>query len=130
MRRAGPRPRPRSGLALVPLAALGLLAARRLRRRARRWDLRDRMVVVTGGSRGLGLLIARELVAQGARVAIAARDEDTLERTRPRAPSRWAPRGRCASRTSTARWTRTSRARCTRSWRCCPGCATAAPGAS
>ncbi len=80
MRRAGPRPR--SGLALVPLAALGLLAARRLRRRARRWDLRDRTVVVTGGSRGLGLLIARELVAEGARVAIGARDEDTLERAR------------------------------------------------
>jgi NAD(P)-dependent dehydrogenase (short-subunit alcohol dehydrogenase family) len=37
-------------------------------------------VLVTGGSRGLGLLIARELVGQGARVAIGARDEETLDR--------------------------------------------------
>ena len=61
---------------------LGLFAARRLWRRRRRWDLRGRTVVVTGGSRGLGLLIARELVGQGARVAIGARDEETLDRAR------------------------------------------------
>jgi NAD(P)-dependent dehydrogenase (short-subunit alcohol dehydrogenase family) len=66
----------------MPLAALGLLAARQLWRRRRRWDLRGRAVLVTGGSRGLGLLIARELVAQGARVAVAARDAETLDRAR------------------------------------------------
>ena len=81
MRRA--RSRARSApLAALPLAALGLLAARQLWRRRRRWDLRGRVVLVTGGSRGLGLLIARELVAQGARVAIGARDEETLDRAR------------------------------------------------
>jgi 3-oxoacyl-[acyl-carrier protein] reductase len=36
--------------------------------------LRDRVYVVTGGSRGLGLATARELVADGARVVLAARD--------------------------------------------------------
>src|SRR6185436_7707010 len=77
------RSRARStALAAVPLAALGLLAARRLWRHRRRWDLRGRTVLITGGSRGLGLLIARELVAEGARVAVGARDEETLDRAR------------------------------------------------
>jgi NAD(P)-dependent dehydrogenase (short-subunit alcohol dehydrogenase family) len=37
-------------------------------------------VLITGGSRGLGLLLAREFVEQGARVAICARDGDELDR--------------------------------------------------
>ncbi len=40
--------------------------------------LRDRVFVVTGGSRGLGLATAEALVSEGARVVIAARDEDAL----------------------------------------------------
>jgi NADPH:quinone reductase-like Zn-dependent oxidoreductase len=47
------RPR-RLGAWAAPAAALGLLAARRLWRRRRRWELRGRTVLVTGGSRGLG----------------------------------------------------------------------------
>lgn len=74
--------RSRARAAPLAAAALGLLAVRQLRRRRRRWDLSGRTVLVTGGSRGLGLLIARELVAQGARVAIGARDEETLDRAR------------------------------------------------
>jgi NAD(P)-dependent dehydrogenase (short-subunit alcohol dehydrogenase family) len=38
--------------------------------------------VVTGGSRGLGLLIAEQLVARGCAVTIAARDGDELDRAR------------------------------------------------
>ena len=60
------------------LATLGYT----LVQRARRWDLRGRTVLVTGGSRGLGLSIARELAAAGARVAICGRDEATLDRAR------------------------------------------------
>jgi NAD(P)-dependent dehydrogenase (short-subunit alcohol dehydrogenase family) len=66
------------------------LAAGLLIRRRRRWDLTDRTVLVTGGSRGLGLLAAEELLRAGARVAICARDRDTLDRARAqlaRAPS-------------------------------------------
>lgn len=40
--------------------------------------LTQRHAVVTGGSRGIGLAIARQLLAQGARVTIVGRDADTL----------------------------------------------------
>ena len=43
-------------------------------------DFHGCSAVVTGGSRGLGLLVARELGRQGARVTVAARDEAELER--------------------------------------------------
>ncbi len=43
-------------------------------------DFRDRVALITGGSRGLGLLIARELGRKGARVVIVARDEQELAR--------------------------------------------------
>ena len=46
---------------------------------ARRMDFCGRSAVITGGSRGLGLLIARELGRRGSRVTIAARDEAELE---------------------------------------------------
>jgi short-subunit dehydrogenase len=36
--------------------------------------------VITGGSRGLGLVLARELAAQGARLSILARDQSELQR--------------------------------------------------
>jgi len=41
-------------------------------------DLYGKRAVVTGGSRGLGFALARELRAQGARVAICARGEEQL----------------------------------------------------
>ncbi|MBC7542138.1 MAG: SDR family NAD(P)-dependent oxidoreductase [Candidatus Sericytochromatia bacterium] len=45
-----------------------------------RMDLTDRTVLITGGSRGLGLVLARDFAAAGARVAICARDPVELER--------------------------------------------------
>ncbi len=56
------------------------LALRALIRKRRRIDLRGASVVITGGSRGLGLNIARVLVGQGARLALLARSTDDLER--------------------------------------------------
>ena len=38
--------------------------------------------MITGGSRGLGLLLAREFLSRGARVAICARDAEELDRAR------------------------------------------------
>ncbi len=40
------------------------------------------VVVITGGSRGLGLVIARKLAAEGARLCLLARDEAELARAR------------------------------------------------
>jgi NAD(P)-dependent dehydrogenase (short-subunit alcohol dehydrogenase family) len=56
------------------------LIARGLVRHLRAYELRGKVALVTGGSRGLGLVIARELVARGARVAICARQHDELVR--------------------------------------------------
>jgi short-subunit dehydrogenase len=63
-------------------AGLGALwAARRLRSYAE-YHLLGKAVLITGGSRGLGLAIAREMASQGARLAICGRDADSLERAR------------------------------------------------
>ena len=45
-------------------------------------ELSGRVALVTGASRGLGFLLARELAAQGCRVAICARDAGELSRAR------------------------------------------------
>jgi NAD(P)-dependent dehydrogenase (short-subunit alcohol dehydrogenase family) len=60
----------------------GALVARAAVRRLLRYDLRDKVAIVTGGSRGLGLVIARELVRHHAKVVICARDRGELERAR------------------------------------------------
>lgn len=51
-------------------------------RRVRRYDLSGRTVLITGGSRGLGLALARRFLRRGAKVAILGRDAETLERAR------------------------------------------------
>jgi NAD(P)-dependent dehydrogenase (short-subunit alcohol dehydrogenase family) len=63
------------------LAALGFgAAALQYSRRQRACRFDSRSVLITGGSRGLGLLIARRLLEEGADVTIAARDRDELAR--------------------------------------------------
>jgi short-subunit dehydrogenase len=57
------------------LAAAAAAAARRDRE-----DISGEVAVVTGASRGLGLLLARELALQGCPLVICARDEAELER--------------------------------------------------
>src|SRR5438128_1827537 len=47
-------------------------------------SLKDKNVVVTGGSRGLGLGLVEALVAHGASVTVVARDADALESVRAR----------------------------------------------
>ena len=64
-------------LAGVGFGAWALSRAVRARRAI---DLRGKLVVITGGSRGLGLELAREFSREGARVAICGRDEETLRR--------------------------------------------------
>ena len=55
------------------------LAARAILRQSRWFSFAGNTVIVTGGSRGLGLVIARQLVDAGARVAISARTENQLQ---------------------------------------------------
>lgn len=72
----------RKGVLAVAAAGAGLgLLARGFRSEH---SVRGCAALVTGGSRGLGFLIARELLCQGARVAICARDEEELSRAADR----------------------------------------------
>jgi len=52
-------------------------------------DLKDRTIFVAGGSRGIGLGIVERCLAEGAKVAIAARGVEELEATRARLAARY-----------------------------------------
>jgi NAD(P)-dependent dehydrogenase (short-subunit alcohol dehydrogenase family) len=65
------------------LGALGVYWTARTalqRWRESRYPLRGRVVLITGGSRGLGLLLAREFARQGAKLALVARDGVAVDR--------------------------------------------------
>lgn len=64
--------------AALAAGAIGLAIARY---RAR-YNFENKVVVVTGGSRGLGLVLARELAARGASLGLMARDALELARAR------------------------------------------------
>jgi short-subunit dehydrogenase len=66
-------------LAIGALGAGVALAAQMWRRRDP-YEFAGRSVVITGGSRGLGLVIARQLADEGARLTLVARDEQELLR--------------------------------------------------
>ncbi len=89
----------RREISTLLLATAGALALRRPSRLAAglalgaaalRWwpsagrDLRNRVVLITGGSRGLGLALAECFLSHGAFVALLARDEDELQRAEAR----------------------------------------------
>lgn len=67
---------------LLGLAAIagGAYAVTSLLRRRLGYDFKDRVVLITGGSRGLGLVLAREFAAEGARLVICAREDEELDR--------------------------------------------------
>ena len=44
------------------------------------FSYRDKIALITGGSRGLGLEIARQICARGGKVALIARDAEELSR--------------------------------------------------
>jgi len=72
---------------------LGLLIAggtiaRRLIRAGRTIDLYGRTVLITGGSRGLGLRLAHELGQRGADIAFCGRDEEAVQRAAEQLRSR------------------------------------------
>jgi NAD(P)-dependent dehydrogenase (short-subunit alcohol dehydrogenase family) len=62
--------------AAIGIGALTAFAA--VKRARRSFDFKDKVVLITGGSRGLGLVLAREFAAAGARIAICARSAEEL----------------------------------------------------
>lgn len=72
---------PSENLMYAALAGIGLCAATTCAVRwSRQMDFRGKSVLITGGSRGLGLVLARRFAAEGARVAICARDPEELHK--------------------------------------------------
>jgi NAD(P)-dependent dehydrogenase (short-subunit alcohol dehydrogenase family) len=59
-------------------AVAGYALTQALVRRARRIDFQGKVAIVAGGSRGLGLVLSRQLVARGAKVAVCARTEEDV----------------------------------------------------
>src|SRR5919198_5277025 len=70
-----------TALAASALTVGAALITRGLRA-SRRISFNDRAVLITGGSRGLGLQLARQPGMEGARVLLAARDQAELDRAR------------------------------------------------
>lgn len=70
----------------IAAGAAAAFAAARGSRHRHEISFEGRVVVITGGSRGLGLVLARQLAAQGARLCLLARDEEELERARRQLP--------------------------------------------
>jgi NAD(P)-dependent dehydrogenase (short-subunit alcohol dehydrogenase family) len=64
------------------IGAFAAGAALGLRRALPAFRYAGKVIAITGGSRGLGLVLARKLVRRGARLAICARDGAELERAR------------------------------------------------
>jgi len=58
------------------------LVAQAIGREFAKLNLKGKVVLITGGSRGFGLVLARQLGAKGARLAICARSADDLELAR------------------------------------------------
>jgi NAD(P)-dependent dehydrogenase (short-subunit alcohol dehydrogenase family) len=69
---------PRRALATAAFMAGAYTAARATMCWLRKYDFRNRLVVITGGSRGLGLVLARHLARQDAALIICARDDNEL----------------------------------------------------
>jgi NAD(P)-dependent dehydrogenase (short-subunit alcohol dehydrogenase family) len=65
---------------LAALAALAGWAVMRRLRAGESFSFDGKTALITGGSRGLGLVLARDLAAAGARVAICGRDQGSLQR--------------------------------------------------
>src|SRR5687767_5422538 len=72
--------RSQRSLALAVAGFGAALIGRAVARRRRAIDFSGKVVVITGGSRGLGLVMARAFAREGARLALIAEHEEPLAR--------------------------------------------------
>lgn len=72
----------RKRLAILPAMASGYLLTRLLIDSTTPDSFRGQSAIITGGSRGLGLALARELVNENCNVTLLARDEEELKRAK------------------------------------------------
>lgn len=66
-------------LALLGMAATVVKTVSAINRLSRRIEFSRKVVVITGGSRGLGLVMARQLADEGAKLVLLARNNEELE---------------------------------------------------
>jgi len=73
-----------TGKDIIKLTALGAgtYVLKSAFRRIFEYDLKNKTVLITGGSRGLGLVMAREFAREGSRLVLCARDEEELDQAR------------------------------------------------
>ncbi len=69
-------------LTIAAGAATAYVATRTAVHLSRRIEFRGKSVLITGGSRGLGLVLAREFADAGARVVICSRNAEQLKSAR------------------------------------------------
>src|ERR1044072_7014880 len=81
----------KDALKLAAAGAGAYLPARAIYRKFGGYDFEGKTVLITGGSSGLGLVLARGFAAEGANDAICARDPRELERDRTDLVARGAP---------------------------------------
>ena len=72
-----------TGFPLLATIGVGVLAAYVVMKQKRpQYEFRGKTVLITGGSRGLGLVLAREFAKEKAKIAICARDGEELGRAK------------------------------------------------
>lgn len=64
-----------------------------LKRKANRQDIEDKVFWITGASRGIGEILARQLAGFGAKLILSARNETELERVKQQLVGKHAPHG-------------------------------------
>ena len=62
--------------------AVAVMLSRQFMKKTQKYDFEGKVVLVTGGSNGLGLILARHLLKKGAKVVISGNDINELERAR------------------------------------------------
>jgi NAD(P)-dependent dehydrogenase (short-subunit alcohol dehydrogenase family) len=77
-------PRYSLAYALAGLGAGAVLASHLFSRRPPPYSFEGRTVLITGGARGLGFILARQLGLEGARVVLVSRSHDELQRAERR----------------------------------------------